>query len=283
MLNKQTPWSYMLGIFIVAILYTGCKNEELIQPGDTIDIAYKKALSLYRNEEYTDASKAFETVIGIGRGTDYARSAHFLVAESYFANERYLLAANGYQRFISLYPQSPKVQAASFKEALSYYNLSPRYRIDQAYTLRAIERFRIYISRYSDSGQADQAAEYLTEMRSKLAKKHFYSAELYMRTDQYDAAIIYYDLTINDFPETSWAERALVDEINAYNEYAAKSIPSKQRERYQQAIQSYEKYLQLFPSGKNRQRAEAYVDDARSALADLSPVIEEEQTTSADQ
>lgn len=283
MLKKQTPWKWILGTVIIAILYTGCKNEELIQPGDTLPVAYKKALSLYRAEEYGDAASAFETVISVGRGTDYAENAYFYLAESYFKNERYLLAANSYERFMGQYPRSPKRQTAAYKEAMSYYNLSPRYRIDQTYTRKAIEKFRLFISRYPDTQEADQAAQYLTEMRSKLAKKHFYAAEMYMRTDQYEAAIIYYDLVINDFPESSWAERALVDEIAAYNEYASKSVPSKQRERYQKAVQSYEKYLQLFPNGPNRQKAEAYVDNARAALADLSPVVEEEQTTSADQ
>lgn len=281
--SKQIPWKWIFCALIVTVLYTGCKNDKLIRPGDTLDVAYRKALQLYRNEEFVDAASAFETVISTGRGTDYAENSYFYVAESHFKSSRYLLAASAYERFISLYPKSPKRETAAFQEALSYYKLSPRSKIDQEYTRKAIERFRIFISRYNNSEQTDQAAEYLTQMRSKLAKKHFTAAELYMRTDQYQAAIIYYDLVIDQFPETSWAEKALVDEIGAYVEYAEKSVPSKKRERYQNAVQSYEKYLQLFPNGSNRQEAELNVDDARSALADLSPVVEDDQTTSADQ
>jgi len=280
---KQLPWKWILCALITTTLYAGCKNDNLIRPGDTIDVAYKKGLRLYQNENYTDAAKAFETVINIGRGTDYAQSSYFYAAESYFENGQYLLAANGYERFITLYPRAPKRQTAAYKEALSYYKLSPRYRIDQKYTKQAIEKFRIFISRYPDSEKSEQAAEYLSQMRSKLAKKHYHSAELYMRTLEYEAAIIYYNLIIEQFPETSWAERALVDEIAAHVVYAQKSVTSKQRERYEKAVESYEKYIQLFPEGRNRQRAEANVDDARSALADLTPVVEDDQTTSADQ
>lgn len=283
MRTKQTSLKSILSALAIIILAVGCKNEALIRPGDPLDVAYKKALSLYQAEEYADAATAFETVVSVGRGTDYAESGQFYLAESYFNDGRYLLAANSYERFTTLYPQSPKRQTAAFKEALSYYNLSPRYRIDQEYTREAIEKFRLFISRYPDSEEADQAAQYLTDMRSKLAKKHYYAAEMYMRTDQYQAAIIYYDLVINDFPETSWAEQALVDEIAAYNEYASLSVRDKQYERYQKAVESYEKYLQLFPNGPHREQAEELVDDARAALANLSPVVEEEQTTTANQ
>ena len=239
-----SKWAFI--VLIVAVLATGCKNDALIRPGDSLDVAYKKALKQYRAENYRDAATAFKTVINVGRGTDYAKSAQFFLAESYYNSSQYLLAANSYQQFTTLYPRSPKRQTAAFKEALSYYNLSPRYRIDQTYTRQAIEKFRLFISRYQDTDQADQAAQYLTDMRSKLAKKHFHAAEMYIRTEQYEAATIYYDLVIDDYPETSWAERALVNEIAAYNEYASKSVTSKQYERYQKAVKSYEKYLQLF-------------------------------------
>lgn len=280
--KKHTIIKWAVSAIILIVFATGCKNEALIRPGDSLATAYKKALRQYQNENYREAATAFQTVINVGRGTDYAQSAQFYLAETYYKDERYLLAANTYQQFTTLYPRSPKRQTAAFKEALSYYHLSPRYRIDQTFTRQAIEKFRIFISRYPESEEADLAAKYLTDMRSKLAHKKFNAAEMYMLTDQYEAATIYYDLVIAEFPETAWAERALVNEIAAYNEYASKSVRTKQYERYQKAVEAYEKYLQLFPNGPNRQAAENHVDVAREALADLNPVVEE-QTTSADQ
>ena len=282
--NKQrSAFRWVLCSLIIALFYTGCKNEELIRPGDSIDVAYKKALSLYRAEDYRDAAKAFETVISSARGTDYAKSSYFFMAESYFNSSQYLLAADAYNRLVSLYPQSERAKEARYKEALSYYKLSPRYKIDQQHTRKSIEKFRLYLSRYPDSEKADQAGKYLTEMRSKLARKHYEAADLYIRLEQYRAATTYYELTVNKYPETKWAEKALVKEISTYVTYANNSVRSKQRERYKKAVEAYEKYLQLFPDGPNRQQAEANVDDARAALADLEPRAPQNQTTSADQ
>lgn len=270
-------------LLLVIFVFASCKNSDLIQKGDSLDVAYDKALAFYEKEDYGEAANAFETVVQIARGTNYGQDAQYYLAESYFYDERYLLAASEYERFISLFPREERRQEAQFKEAYCYYKLSPRYKLDQEYTRKAIEKFRLFNSRYPNSDRADEAGKYISELRSKLAKKLYHSADLYMRTDQYEAAIIYYDLTIDKYPETKWAQRALVDEIEAYNIYASRSIASKQRERYEKAIDTYETFIQLFPNGEYRQEAEELVDEARSALADLPdelPVEEKEQASS---
>lgn len=281
-MNKiATPLFRFTSLLLILFVFSSCKNKNLIQRGDSIDTAFDKAMALFQKEKYSDAAKAFETVVQIGRGTDYGQEAQYYLAESYFEDERYLTAAAEYERYVSLFPRTVKRQEAQFQEAYCYYKLSPRYKLDQSYTRKAIEKFRIYNSRYPDSDKVDQAATYITELRSKLAKKHYYAADLYMRTDQYEAAIIYYDLTIDQYPESIWAQRALVDEINAYNVYASRSVQSKQQERYQNAVEAYEKFIQLFPNGEYRQQAESYVDEARSALASLAEETTQSESTTA--
>lgn len=257
-------------LFLLAGLLTiSCARKDLIKPGDSLPVAYGKAKNLFDRGSYTEAAEAFETVIQTGRGTEYARDGQYYLAESYYNAGRYLLAASEYERFRTLYPQSQRREEVDFKEAYCYYELSPRFKLSQRYTHTAIEKFQLFNSRYPNSQRVQESAEYITELRSKLARKLYNSAELYMRTDQYEAAIVYYDLTIDRYPESRWAERALVDEINAYVEYADRSVTSMQEERYQKAVEAYEKYLQLFPDSELRSEAEDYVDKARVALANL--------------
>lgn len=264
-----TRLSTIIFYLLIIGMLASCKNEALIRPGDTLPEAFKKAMTLYEAENYGDAAEAFETVINIGRGTDYGQEAQYYLAESYMNHRRYLLAASEYERYLTLFPRSERRSEVQFKEAYCYYQLSPRYKLDQTYTRRSIEKFRLFNNRFPESERVEEAGKYIEEMRSKLAKKHYYSADLYMRTDQFQAAIIYYDLTIDNYPETIWAQRALVDEINAYNTYANRSVRARQVERYEKAVDAYEKFMQLFPNGQYRAQAEDYVDEARTALADL--------------
>ena len=243
-----------------------CGTKSQIRPGDTLEVAFEKSMALYERERYREAANAFEIVISIGRGTDIGQDAQFYLAQSYFKNRDFLIAASEFQRYSNFYPRSERKQEADFMEALSYYRLSPRYNLDQTDTYNAIERFQLYLSRFPNSERATEAAAMIDEMRSKLARKNFEAAEQYMRLRYYSAAAIYYGLTIERFPETTWAEASLANQIRAYVIFADNSVRARQAERYQKAIESYESYLQLFPRGENRSRAEAYYDRAVAGL-----------------
>jgi len=253
-------------VLLFALLLSSCRSQELIRPGDSLEVAFEKAYSLYEQERWRDAISAFETVLSIGRGTDIGQDAQFYLSESYFNNNQFLLAASEYERYSASHPASPRRQDVDFKAALSYYRMSPRYNIDQTYSRQAIERFRLFLARYPMSERVDEASGIIEELREKLAKKTYETARFYMRNAYYSSAAIYFNLVIDRYPETQWAERALVNQIEAYIRYADNSIPGRREERYRKAVDSYETYLQLFPRGENRSRAEELYDEAQEAL-----------------
>lgn len=259
----------LLLLTLAALTLLSCRSKDLIRPGDTLDVAFEKAMMQYENEKYSDAARAFETVISIGRGTDTGQNAQYYLAESYYKGGRYLLAASEYTRYVQFNPNSPRREDVEFKEALCYYHLSPRFKLDQQHTERAIERFRLFRSRYPSSELGASAADYIAELREKLARRDYNAAEFYMRTSQYSSAAIYHDLVIDRFPETSWAEKSLVRQIEAYILYAENSVVRRQEERFENALDSYSRYLQLFPQGDNRSRAEELYDRAMDGLNDV--------------
>lgn len=256
-------------LLLISLAFISCRSQDLIRPGDTLEVAYDKAFSQFQNENYSQAADAFETVISIGRGTTMGQDAQFYLSESYFISERYLLAATEYQRYVQFHPNSERRQEAEFKEALSYYHLSPRFRLDQTYTNQAINGFRLFLSRYPDSEFSEQSAEYITELLDKLARRDYNAAEFYMRTNRFDAAAIYYNQIIDRFPGSSMAEESLVKQIEAYILYAENSVPARQEERYEKALDSYSTYLQLFPQGENRSKAEDLYDTATRHLEEI--------------
>lgn len=241
----------------------------MIKPGDPVKVAYQKAVTIFQNGHYRDAANAFQTVINVSRGTQYAKNSQYFLAQSYYKSSQYLLAANAYHKFQTLYPQAVQAKIAAFKEAMSYYKLSPRYDTDQTYTHKAIRKFNLFIHEYPNSSRVNKAGKYIKELRSKLAHKIFHAGQQYLKLDQYKAAIIYYNLTVNSYPGTKWAERALVREIAAYNEYASRSIPSSKRKRYKKAVATYQKYLHLFPHGKHLAQAKENFEVARAALDNM--------------
>lgn len=278
----KSPFSKfgIVTLLIAVLSVSACNKDQYIRRGDSLPEAYRKSMALFQDGDYSEAVNGFETVFSLGRGTEYARNAQYYLAESHYNNENYLLAASEYERYISLYPRSERREEVAFKEAYCYYELSPRYRLDQRYTRRAIEKFNLFESRYPNSERIQEIAQYENELREKLAHKLYNAADLYMRIDEYEAAAIYYGLTIDQYPGTSWAEVALVDQINAYVIYADNSVQARQQERYEKAVDSYEKYLQLFPNGEHRSQADEYVDEARVALAQLEDSTSNQNSSS---
>lgn len=259
----------VLILTLAAFALISCRSQDLIRPGDTLEVAFEKAKSQYDQEKWSSAADAFETVVSIGRGTDIGQEAQFLLAESYYNNRRYLIAASEYDRYASFYPRSERRELVDFKAAVCYYNLSPRYKLDQTYTKQAVERFRLFNSRYPNSERIAETSDYIIELRNKLARKQYEAAEFYKRTNRFSAAIVYHDLVIDNYPESVWAERALVDQIESYILYADNSVRTRQLERYEEALSSYETYLQLFPRGENRSKAENLYDRARREIESL--------------
>ena len=197
-------------LLVVLFSFTACKSSRLVNPGDPINVSYQKGVDKFEAGNYSDAAEIFEAVTRIGRGTNYAQDAQYYLAESYFMQKRYILAEAEYRRFITFYPRDPKREEVDYKKALSLYHQSPRYRLDQTATRKAIEEFQLFNSRYPNSELVPESAEKINELREKLARKYFEAAEFYSRTEQYNAATIYYDLVIDRYPESKWAESSLV-------------------------------------------------------------------------
>ncbi len=231
---------------------TACASKNQIRPGDTLEVAYEKATRMYNNGKYVDAARGFETVLSIGRGSTIAQDAQWFLADSYFKSRDYVMSAAEFQRYHGNYPRSDRRAEAEFMEGLCYVKLSPRHNLDQSDTYKAIEIMQLYLARYPNSERTREAAGLIDDLREKLAQKQHSAGLLYLRLQSYEAAAIYFGLTIDQFPETKWAELSLAKQVE-----------------YELVLGSVEKYVQLFPNGKNRSLVESYRDQARVALSRL--------------
>lgn len=263
-------------LLLLGIVLASCGQKNYIRPGDTLPVAFGKAKLLYENQKYNDAVEAFETVLSIGRGTPQGQEAQFYLAEALFKSGQYILAAAEFERFTAFYPRDQRKAYCEYMAAEAYYELSPIYKLDQEYTEKAINSYRLYLNNHPSDSLVQNASDRIDMLREKLAHKLFNAAEFYVRTadlsvrnNQYESAAIYYDIILEKYPETSWAEKALAYEIKALVSSADKSVEKRQLERYERAVEQYEKYLQLFPQGDHRELAESEYLKARKAIQRL--------------
>lgn len=250
---------------IALVGLVGCSGSQNLTATGPQD-AYKKGMAQYEQEDYDRAIRYFRSVFNYGRGNEWAPEAQYQLAMAQRKLGKHLVAANEFKRFTQLYRNHTKVAKAEFEQARSYYLRSPRYHLDQTDTKKAIDLFQLFIDRHPDHALVSDAKNMVDELRAKLAHKNFDAAKLYERREMWRAATESYRGVFDQYPETPWADNALLGALRSYVQYADRSIRTKQAERYQQALDQYSQLRQLFPDSPLLEEARPLQAEAQRKL-----------------
>ncbi len=140
-------------------------------------------------------------------GHDQADFAQFMLAEAYFEDSDYAIAATEYQILMSNFGYSEHVEDALFRIGVCYWRESPRASRDQKKSVDALSRFNQYKQMFPAGKYAAEVDGYIVQIHEKLAKKEFGAARWYYRQKNRTAALIYCDKIIENFPDNRyWAE-----------------------------------------------------------------------------
>ena len=260
---------YSLPVLLVAVLVAGCAGGGRLRY-DTPQEAFDKGMERYNSGKYERAAQYFQGVFDFGRTHEWADDAQLFLARAYRANKEYILAASEYSRFVEIYRSDPRVPIAEFERAMTYTERSPSYQLDQSDTQRGIEVFNLYMQRYPGHDSIAVAERYVQALREKLARKQYNTAQLYERRELYEAAALSFEVVFDKYPDTPWADDALVGAIRAYIAFSDQSFETRQAGRLQQAVDHYQRLLQLFPDSELLKEAEALYDRASAQLQRLA-------------
>ncbi len=250
-------------VVAVSVAVSGCGNGS-VTPGSAQE-AFDRGMEAYERGKHSRAIEHLRTALDFGRTSPLAADAQLTLARAYNGDRQYLLAGNEYTRFIEFYRADERVPLAAYERIQTYAALSPGPELDQTDTGRAIDYIRLYLAQYPDSPQAPEATALLAELREKLAQKRYNNGRLYQRRELYEAAIVYYESVLQDFPTSAFADDALLGSLSAQIEYARASVVSRQAERYDEALAKYDRFVTVFASSPLVREAEALYDQAFSA------------------
>jgi outer membrane protein assembly factor BamD len=201
---------------LLLLLVTGCgarqENLALLPPDDM----FARATSEYEARRYDRAINLLEFFVSQYLGDERAPEARMMLAESHMARREYVTAAMHYQRMVNDFPFHPRALEARFQTCEAYQRLSPRPALDQQYTISAIIHCESVAENFPATPEAEQAREYIGELRLKLARKSYDTAMQYFRRRAYDAAVVYFQEVVERFPDTEIAPTALEQLIETY-------------------------------------------------------------------
>lgn len=145
-------------------------------------------------------------------------SAQYLLGESNFLSERYLEAAEAFERLAINRPGSDLADDAQFGVCRSYWELSPDLALDQEYTRQAQDACERLLQYYSPSPLEEEARELRRKTRSKLAAKKYRVGKWYFDREAYESANIYLEEVLQEYPEAPVVPDVLVTLFRSYRE-----------------------------------------------------------------
>lgn len=256
---------FALSLLFFTVMISACGSSARVRYDSPQD-AFEKGKENYDNEKYEKAILFFQGAFDFGRAHEWAADAQLFLARAYRGNKEYLLAANEFARFSQIYRSDPRVADAEYELALTYFDRSPDYSFDQTDTERAIEQFRLFISRYGNHQLVIQAQQQIGELREKLARKQLEISQMYERIRSYQAAALSYESLFDDYYDSTLADDALLGAMRNYLGFAINSVASRQVERLEQVIKNYDRLIQIFPDSPLLKDAEAFRERATRLL-----------------
>jgi len=261
-------WTVFVGM-IMLISLGSCSKLRKIQKSEDWRVKYEAALEYYDEEDYYRASILLEEIMPLIRGQKEGEISQIKYAYCNYYTKRYQLASYYFKTFYTTYSRSEFAVEAEFMHAYSLYRDSPLYNLDQTSTREAIEAMQIFVNGNPDSEYRAEAVGIISGLQIKLETKAYENSKQYYKMGLYRSSIIAFNNFGIDYPDSEFNEELSYLRFTAQYEMAGLSILSKQEERYQEAIEFYQEFLEDYPVSKFLKEAEKMYDVSITALGKL--------------
>jgi outer membrane protein assembly factor BamD len=253
----------LLLLTLGVMLFTSCSEYNKILKSNDKELIYEEAMRLYENESYSRALQLFDRIAVHVKGTDKEAPLNYYYAQCYYLQYDYTLANYYFMKYAKQFPFSTQAEECYFLAALCKYKESSVYSLDPTPTNDAITQLQGFINYYPNSDKVEECNKYIDELRAKLEEKDYKIAMMYLRMEEYKAAVVCFNNILKDIPDTQHKEEILYNVVRAKYEYAKNSVSDKKAERYKEVIDAYYKFISLYPDSEYGRSVESYFKVAK--------------------
>jgi outer membrane protein assembly factor BamD len=225
--TKPVLTSMVIGWVLFSFIGCGLfKSETAKELERTPESLLSEGLEAYQRKRYERAIESFQKLKDRFPYNQYAIVAELKLADSYFLNGDYELAATAYKEFEKLHPANEIIPYVVFQLAMCYFKQMPSIDRDQSYANRSAQEFERMIKTFPKSEYVSQAQANLITARKNLASHEFYIGEFYFKGQNYEAALGRFESILRQFPDTPPPPK-INDYIQICKERLARSQPQK--------------------------------------------------------
>ncbi|MDR2083928.1 MAG: outer membrane protein assembly factor BamD [Bacteroidales bacterium] len=255
---KLSKYLIIISLTSFLLLVSSCSNYSKILKSDDKDLIYNEAMVQYEKGNYINALQLFDKILMLVKGTDKEEPVSYYYAQCYYEQGDYILANYYFRKYARQYIHSPRAEESAFLAAMCKYYQSSTYSLDPSPTTDAISELQAYINAYPNSDRIELCNSYIDELRAKLEEKDYQIALMYLRMDEYKAAVVCFENILKDFPDTKHREDIYYYLVKAKYEFAKNSVESKKTERFDDVYNAYTKFISNFPDSRYIAEIEQY-------------------------
>lgn len=228
---------------------TSCAKEEYQIGREDPEVEVQKCIHLSQKKHYDQAVECLEIFKSRFPNTAQGQEAGLRIADTYFVQHQYLLAADAYLAFTKLNPLHPKTEYAYYRAGFSYLKEAPKaIDRDQQYLRKAKSALKKALKLSAQGTYKDLTLQAMKEADRRLAKRLFYIGRFYYRTGEYKAAVPRLEELFQKYPKAEIAPKALY--------YLTKSqLALNKQEEARQAVQNL---IENYPNNDWTKKAQAH-------------------------
>lgn len=157
---------------------------------------------------FEKAAEVFEKVSVNAPYGKYGAQAQYKAGEAYTKAGLYAEATGAFLKVVETYPGTEWGAKANYELASTSLKASLKPAYDQESTDKAIGQFEEFVNKYPESQSKGPAEEALKNLKERRAEAEYETAGFYEKQKKLESAEIYYRGIIDEYPETSWAQKA---------------------------------------------------------------------------
>lgn len=250
---------------MACLILVSCSSKAPKKTENPVDL-YVSGVELMKNKKYNDSIKKFIAIREQYPFDPMALVAAVKLGDAYFLKKDYVLAAGTYEDYFKAHPDEENIPYVLFRLGECYEKLSPTVDRDQANTIKGIERVTYLRNRYPNSSYAAESAGRLAAFIQKLADRELYVGEFYVRTAQYNAAIMRLEPMLKKFPQSKNIDKAL---FYLYDAHRQLGNQEKANEYLETLRTKYPKSIYARATIRERKKLKiTQVQPARPAMGD---------------
>ena len=235
----------LIGVLITAAC--GGKNVIPQNTANPDRFLFDRGEAELKDKNWLEAREYFRQVFDNYPQSPLRPDAKLGIADSYLgekSTETLVLADGEYREFLTYYPRHPRADYAQYKLAMTYYQQMRGADRDQTATREALTEFQVFFDRFPDSTLMPEVKQNWRIARDRLSDSevrvaltykgmnwargavarllgvlkddpnythrdeiYYHLAEIYLKTDNKDQALPYYQRLVEEFVQSEFLER----------------------------------------------------------------------------